>query len=118
PGMHTPTCTVTLSRSGPGAGSGCGSCVLTQTSPGVASCHLTYTPAGPSTGRSDAITADYDGDATHDKSSGNTSVAVTSPTTPPLDCSKVGPSVRLSWPPNHKFQLVSLTGGGSSSITV
>jgi hypothetical protein len=56
---------VGLSSDGAGSFSA-GPCTLTQTSPGVASCSVTYTPSAlPMDGSAQTITAQYSGDAIH-----------------------------------------------------
>jgi hypothetical protein len=76
----TPTGTVGFASDGSGAfNPDTNQCTLTQTSPGVASCLVTYTPhtsATPSPTRTDTITATYGGDSTHADSSGTAAVAV------------------------------------------
>jgi hypothetical protein len=79
-GQTTPTGTVTVGSGGPGSFTG-SPCTLAQTSPGVASCQVTYTPGASGTPtRADTITATYSGDPTHKSSSGTTTVTV-QPTT-------------------------------------
>jgi hypothetical protein len=76
-GQTTPTGTVSFGSSGPGAFSDSASCRLSETSPGVASCSVTYTPGASGTPtRSDTITATYSGDPTHKTSNGTTTVTV------------------------------------------
>ena len=76
------TPTGTLGFESDGAGSfdpNTNQCTLTQTSPGVASCLVTYTPHTsntPTPTRTDTITATYGGDTTHAGSSGTGAVAV------------------------------------------
>ena len=61
----TPTGTVSFGSSGPGSFGG-SPCTLSQTSPGVASCSVSYTPGASGVpSRSDAITASYVHDTTH-----------------------------------------------------
>jgi hypothetical protein len=76
----TPTGTVGFASDGSGAfDPDTNQCALTQTSPGVASCLVTYTPhtsGTPSPTRTDTITATYGGDSTHADSSGTAGVAV------------------------------------------
>jgi hypothetical protein len=117
-GHTTPTGAVSFTSSGPGSFGSGGTCALSETSTGVASCQLTYTPGpgGSSTDRSDTITADYGGDPTHDTSNGSTSVTVSS-SPPPGDCSNVAPNVTLLWPPNHTFRLITLSDR-NSTVTV
>ena len=72
----TPTGTVSFGSSGPGTFGG-NPCILTETSPGVASCSVSYTPgASGMPTRSDTITATYGGDSTHADSSETTTVTV------------------------------------------
>jgi hypothetical protein len=85
----TPAGTVSFGSSGAGAFGG-SPCTLSQTSPAVASCTVTYTPgaSGVPT-RSDTITASYGGDdATHAASSGT--AAVTVQPTSKADCRQGG----------------------------
>jgi hypothetical protein len=85
-------------------------CTFTQTSPGVASCPVTYSPQTsntPSPTRTDTITATYGGDSTHPDSSGTAAVAVRP--TSRADCQQGG------WQ-NYGFSsqrrcLQSLSGG-------
>jgi len=72
----TPTGTVSFGSSGPGSFGG-SPCTLSQTSPGVASCSVSYTPGASGVpSRSDTITASYVHDTTHAGSSGTTTVTV------------------------------------------
>ena len=87
-GQTTPTGTVTFGSGGPGRFTG-SPCTLVQTSPGVASCHVTYIPGASGTPtRADTITASYNGDSAHLSSSGTTAVTVR-PTTK-ADCKNGG----------------------------
>jgi hypothetical protein len=87
-GQTTPTGTVTFGSGGPGSFTG-SPCTLAQTSPGVASCQVTYTPGASGTPtRADTITATYSGDSAHMSSSGTTAVTVR-PTTK-ADCKNGG----------------------------
>jgi hypothetical protein len=87
-GQTTPSGTVTFGSSGPGSFTG-SPCTLAQTSPGVASCQVTYTPGASETPtRADTITASYNGDPAHMSSGGTTTVTV-QPTTK-KDCKKGG----------------------------
>ena len=79
-GQTTPTGTVTFGSGGPGSFTG-SPCTLAQTSPGVASCQVTYIPGASGTPtRADTITATYNGDPAHLSSGGTTAVRV-QPTT-------------------------------------
>jgi hypothetical protein len=79
-GQTTPTGTVTVGSSGPGNFTG-SPCTLTETSTGVATCQVTYTPGASGTPtRADTITASYNPDLAHMSSSGTTTVTV-QPTT-------------------------------------
>jgi hypothetical protein len=79
-GQTTPNGTVTFGSGGPGRFTG-SPCTLAQTSPGVASCQVTYIPGASGTPtRADTITATYNGDPAHLSSSGTTAVRV-QPTT-------------------------------------
>ena len=61
----TPTGSVGLSSDGAGSFGG-GPCTLSETSPGVAGCSVTYTPSAlPMNGNAQTITAQYGGDAKH-----------------------------------------------------
>jgi hypothetical protein len=86
-GQRTPTGTVSFTSSGPGAFSP-NQCTLSQASPGVASCSVTYTPGPSGALRSDTITASYGGDSTHTPSGETTTVKV-QPTSE-ADCKKDG----------------------------
>src|SRR4051812_2271045 len=78
-GATTPTGNVAFASNGPGSFASA-SCTLQETSTGVASCDVTYTPNATSATpvRTDAITASYPGDASHTGSSGTTTVQVLS----------------------------------------
>ena len=79
-----PTGNVSLASNGPGSFSD-DQCTLEQTSPGVAGCSVTYTPAAEGAPTStDTITATYGGDAMRADSSGTATVTV-QPTSP-ADC--------------------------------
>jgi hypothetical protein len=71
----TPTGSVGFATNGPGSFSA-GSCTLSETSAGVASCAVSYTPAASDTLRTDTITTSYGGDSTHAGSSATAAVAV------------------------------------------
>jgi len=87
-GQTTPTGTVTFGSGGPGRFTG-SPCTLVQTSPGVASCHVTYIPGASGTPtRADTITATYSGDLAHVGGDGTTAVTVR-PTTK-ADCKNGG----------------------------
>jgi hypothetical protein len=87
-GQTTPTGTVGFTSTGPGAFTG-SPCTLIETSPGVASCSVSYTPSPSGTPtRSDTITAAYSADSTHKSSNASTSVTV-QPTSKD-DCKKAG----------------------------
>ncbi len=73
-GQTTPTGKVTFTSSSPNSDFAKNPCTLSQAGPGVATCHLIYTPQAQ-TG-SDTITATYDADASHGPSSGATTVTV------------------------------------------
>jgi Big-like domain-containing protein len=63
--VSTPTGSVGLSSDGSGSFGG-GPCTLTESSPGVAGCSVTYTPGAlPMNGDAQTITAQYGGDAKH-----------------------------------------------------
>jgi hypothetical protein len=72
----TPTGTVSFTNSGAGSFGGGGSCTLTETSSGVASCPVTFTSLALG---SQTITASYSGDAGNAASSGPTTVTVAVP---------------------------------------
>jgi Bacterial Ig-like domain (group 3) len=72
----TPSGTVGFTSTGPGELTG-SPCRLSETSPGMASCSVSYTPARSGTPtRSDTITATYSADSTHKSRSGSTAVTV------------------------------------------
>jgi hypothetical protein len=103
----TPTGTVSFGSSGAG-GFGGNPCTLDETSSGVASCSVSYTPDASNTPtRTDTITATYGGDSTHAVSSGTT--AVTTRPTSKADCQNGG------WQ-NYGFanqgQCIQFVGGG------
>ncbi|HEV3070726.1 MAG TPA: carboxypeptidase regulatory-like domain-containing protein [Solirubrobacteraceae bacterium] len=79
--QSTPTGKVSFSSSGSGSFSGSARCTLGESSGGVGSCSVTYTPGGtPATQvRSDTITATYGGDTLHTESSRAGSVQVLTP---------------------------------------
>jgi hypothetical protein len=85
--VGTPTGTVSFGSSGPG-GFGGNPCSLSEASPGVASCSVSYTPGASGTLRSDTITATYGADMTHTGSSETTTVAVRP--TSKADCQQGG----------------------------
>ena len=90
-GQTSPSGTVSFGTSGPGAFSPTNSCTLVAASSSTASCSVLYTPASNGTAaRSDTITANYNGDASHNTSDGNTSVAVTSLPTTKDQCKDTG----------------------------
>jgi 6-phosphogluconolactonase (cycloisomerase 2 family) len=78
----TPHGTVGFTSSGPGSFSGAGSCTLAETSIGVASCSVAYTPDPTPNDpqRTDTVTGSYGGDGSHTASHGSTEVTVISPT--------------------------------------
>jgi hypothetical protein len=87
-GQTTPTGTVTFGSGGPGSFTG-SPCTLAQTSPGVASCQVTYIPGASGTPtRADTITATYSGDPAH--TGGNGTTAVTVRPTAKADCKNGG----------------------------
>jgi hypothetical protein len=79
--QSTPTGKVSFASSGSGSFSGSARCTLGESSGGVGSCFVTYTPGGtPATQvRSDTITATYGGDTLHTESSAGQSVQVLTP---------------------------------------
>ncbi len=81
-GQTAPRGTVTFSSNGPGSFGNGGTCTLVAASSSSASCSATYkpgsTPSNPV--RTDTIMATYNGDSTHETSSGSTDVEVISPT--------------------------------------
>ncbi len=83
-----PTGKVSLASNGPGSFSD-DQCTLEQTSPGVAGCSVTYTPAAEGAPTStDTITASYGGDSTRADSSGTAAVTVQPTST--ADCKNRG----------------------------
>jgi probable HAF family extracellular repeat protein len=71
----TPAGAVSFSASGPGSSSGT-PCTLSQSSPSVASCAVSFTSLSP---EAPTITASYDGDTMHTRSGGGTSVMIAMP---------------------------------------
>jgi len=72
----TPTGTVNFSSDGTGSFEG-SPCTLSESSPGVATCQVSFSSMVPGTER---ITARYSGDAAHTASTGSTSVTTAVPT--------------------------------------
>jgi hypothetical protein len=85
----TPTGDVSFATGASGTFSDGGLCTLSQVSPGVANCQLSYTPTTVGTG-SHQITGSYAGDTAHEPSQGSTQVAVLPrATTTSVACSPV-----------------------------
>jgi hypothetical protein len=78
PNLQTPTGTVNVTvTSGPGTVTGSPCAMTASGTLGTASCQLTYTPTGATTGRTDSLNATYIGDGTHYGSSITISLSVT-----------------------------------------
>jgi virginiamycin B lyase len=78
-GPTTPTGTISFASSDPGSFGG-SPCTLSETSRGVASCQVSYTPTAIGSG-SHTISAHYGADSTHLPSDGSTAVTVTARST-------------------------------------
>ena len=97
-GPTAPSGAVKLTSDGPGAFANGGACTLAGASAGKASCQITYTPsalmaicAGLCASSTHKITASYQGDPSHEKSQGATSIQVTAPTKAPNTTLKLKP---------------------------
>ncbi len=78
-GSLTPSGRVQFTTGGPGRFGGGAICTLAGSpSPGVASCHVSYTPSGRGSG-THTLTAGYGGDSNHFAATGRTSVTVGQP---------------------------------------